>query len=409
MLNGDNPVKVEIVYERDRCIHEKSVMAECKLCSESCPNRAINTSKESESPHFDSSKCFHCGTCLASCPHMAFVATNFSDRKIVARVAAQKSLLLRCFVPYGEIENLTSEADSYKIGTCLAALTPGVLLEIALDKQCALATDHCAACSLFGTAGASLARNIKAAKGLLGDWCRADNLTESTPLFLADPAQGSGARARVAGSPTDCCSRESTALRPTGPPETDVQKAMSLNMKARVHRLFDKKTRQKRLMPPPQGSFYAKSTIQHDVAWRHALQKLWKTASSEQTSGACYKWPVHSVDSHACLLCGTCIRMCPTGALRHSFHNNTYTQFFTPGLCVDCRLCVVSCLHHAIARSHRTSSRPFDEVICCTENAAVCIRCGNPIPEDCRMEGYCRHCAIELRIGTGVLQQGGFE
>ena len=393
MLNGDNPVKVEIVYERDRCIHEKSVMATCTLCSQSCPNGAISTSEAAESPHYDASKCFHCGTCLASCPHMAFVATNFSDRKIVERVAAQDSLLLRCFVPYGEINYLAVTAYSYKIGACLAVLTPGVLFEIALDKQCTLATDHCEACPLLSTAGASLARNIKAAQSLLGDWHCAGNLVESTPLFLSHVPQGSAALERGAGSQT---TKSPCTL--TEPSETATQKTVDFDARASIRRLFDKRSQQKRLLSPSQGKFNTASIKQHDVLWRHALQKLWKAASCEQTDGACYEWPVHTVDSHACVLCGTCIRMCPTRALRHSFHGNVYTQYFTPGLCVDCRLCAVSCLHHAITRNYQTASKPFDEVASYREPATVCTRCNNPIPGSYHREGYCRQCAIELRI-----------
>lgn len=399
MLNGDNPVKAEIVYERDRCIHEKSVMAECDLCSQACPNKAIDTMEASESPHFDSSLCFHCGTCLAACPHMAFVATNFSDRKIVERVAAQDSLVLRCFVPYGEIDYLTVDAHSYKIGTCLAALTPGVLFEIALNKQCALATDHCETCPLFSTAGVSLARNLKTARDLLGDWHRADNLTELTPLFLTESAQCPKARESVAGSRVDCHSTN-LSFQPVGPLQAGTQKTTGFDIKARVQRLFRNRSPQNRSFPPSQGNFCTLSIKQHDITWRNSLQKIWKNASFEQTNGACHKWPFHSVDNHACRLCGTCIRMCPTGAIRHSFYDNVYTQFFTPGLCVDCGLCLVSCLHHALARSYQPTSRPFDEVICCIEHATVCTRCGNPIPENYHMKGYCRQCAIELRIET---------
>ena len=85
---SDRPIKVDILFTEDRCMHHKSVFAQCDSCVNACPSRAIHRGEGTSVPLFDPALCLHCGTCLSACPFEAFQATNFSERRALKRMGS---------------------------------------------------------------------------------------------------------------------------------------------------------------------------------------------------------------------------------------------------------------------------------------------------------------------------------
>ena len=164
-------------------MHVRSVWAHCSLCIDSCPSGSIYTEDSSQLPQLNLEKCLNCGQCLSACPLDAFSSPRFSERKLLSRVEPISPLRLRCFMPYGEAEVLDAAKD-YQLGTCLAAISPGGLAEMAFSKQCTLVVDRCKKCQLYERVWPTLQCNEETAYALLADWGRAGNLRESSPLFL---------------------------------------------------------------------------------------------------------------------------------------------------------------------------------------------------------------------------------
>ena len=108
---SDRPIKVDILFTEDRCMHHKSVFAQCDSCVNACPSHAIHRGEGTSVPLFDPALCLHCGTCLSACPFEAFQATNFSERRALKRMGSDGAVRVRCWLPHGEISALASPVD----------------------------------------------------------------------------------------------------------------------------------------------------------------------------------------------------------------------------------------------------------------------------------------------------------
>ena len=92
-------------------------------------------------------------------------------------------------------------------------------------------------------------------------------------------------------------------------------------------------------------------------------------------------------DKDRCMLCGSCARNCPTGALRIE-DGETRRLMFTPADCVGCRTCVHKCPDQLIRlRRHVNPSRIMNrETLCKAEDGRVnCRKCGRLIANRTRL------------------------
>lgn len=332
---GDRPIKADIVFIEDRCMHRKSVFAQCGPCVEACPSHAIRQSDEEAVPSFDPSQCLHCGTCLASCPFEAFQATNFSERKMLKRIAGTGPVRVRCWLPQGELSALGSSVDNYQAAVCLAALTPAALFSLARDRVCVVATARCEACALYRTAGPVLRQNLHRARLLLGDWHREANLIDEGGVAFAsaEPSEKSVAAPEAVRGP----------LRSTA--------------RALFHRWSD-------TGDEAAETEDARSVKRHVIGWRSLLEQRWREADSGQTDGGVYPWPMQVVDVGRCVACGTCASMCPTRAISLVRDAEGVSYRFNAGRCSECGLCARSCPQQALTRTKEARERPFNEREC---------------------------------------------
>lgn len=375
MASGDAAVRIEVQFKAHRCLRTRSTWAHCQSCAATCPSGAIDFAREAkpgEPPAFNASRCLHCGACLSSCQHDAFVAKYFSESKATRRIAEQDPDVVRCFLPFGEIAALSSKAKCYQISTCLASLTPGTLFEIAFARPRILATSKCAGCYLGKRVLPQIALNVKTARLLLEEWGKQDNL-------LVTSAQGP-----LKGIPES-------------DPPSQLNGASMPNAAAnRVRRVFSHIARGE--ASPTTGKMDLPTIYQHESSWRNVIRSYWQTARPGQISGSAYLWPEHHVDAYACEGCGMCAQICPSASIRHFLGDGKFSYQFTPGTCVNCELCAVVCARKAIFKQSHPLKRPFDEVICFERAATTCPRCNGPIFEGEEVGGLCPTCAREFGI-----------
>lgn len=385
---SDRPIKVDILFTEDRCMHHKSVFAQCDSCVNACPSRAIHRGEGTSVPLFDPALCLHCGTCLSACPFEAFQATNFSERRALKRMGSDGAVRVRCWLPHGEI----------------SALTPAALFSMACERECTLVTDRCETCALYRTVGPVLRGNMERARALLGDWHREGNLVDSGGIVFpesgtggADDADDAGHTGSARGAGDAGCGAIG-AKEPGGKGASDSPTPSRSSARALFRRVAAERDE---AGDAAQGDGLPERSVKrHAIGWRLQLEKRWHDAVDRPDGGA-YRWPVQRVDETRCAGCGTCARMCPTGAISLAVEDGTLVYRFNPGRCSECELCLRSCAQHAIERSAASASDPFEAREAYRQPVAPCRRCGSLAPIRSQADGLCRLCALETGAVPG--------
>lgn len=85
---------------------------------------------------------------------------------------------------------------------------------------------------------------------------------------------------------------------------------------------------------------------------RELLRKLLKQRRWENAMVVEYKpefpWGKIRIDEKNCSACGTCLVLCPTGAISRRLGNEKQTLYFNSSLCTNCSLCKEACPKNAI-------------------------------------------------------------
>ena len=438
MPKGDRSNKISIVFDKDRCLHARTVKSSCSFCVDTCPSGAIYASDSRGTPAVEPMLCMSCGQCLSACPLDAFSSPQFTERQLLRRIDRTQAVRLRCFLPYGELEALDLSRETYHLGTCIAALSAGCLVELAMAHPCELATDQCSRCVLFRRVLPTMRHNVLSAARMLADWGRAKNLVESKPLFLWDEEDGSAgsvdmegfepaaaetvreqavaeghrlglvgpsgeernrfadgakhdADSENAGGADDSAESENNAgLVATDASEAAAETSFYVDAADAVESLEDVRAsirtlfhgRAKRasggLLPRPELRV-RRYKEKHVPLWRDRLHALW-SRSTAAGSGH-FLWPQHIVNTDVCRACGVCMQMCPTGSIQHTLGDGEFVYEFVPGTCVGCGVCVASCPMGAISRRRQALTQPFYSQECYAMKAEPCPRCGLPVLE----------------------------
>lgn len=353
MVSGDRSNKIAIAFASERCLYSRSTWTDCALCIESCPGKAIYSAADNKPPSLDLSRCMQCGQCLSACPLEAFESSSFSERQLLQRIEPEGTIRLLCFLPQKEYASRDVEVSTYQLGTCLAALTPGVLFELALSRVCELSTDQCRQCSLYPHLHQTLQANVTLASLMLTDWGASANLTETSQLLIPEKPDKS-TKPDSASSDFDGFSF----------------------MRSSIRSLFHgrrKKAAQRRMLA-------LRAKKRRVPSWRLRLKELWDRRAASQES-VC-PWPNLVVDDSRCKACGICMQLCPTGSIHQSLQDGLFEYSFTSGTCVNCGLCILSCAGRALSRDYHTLGDPFEAVVCSTRKAEPCSRCGLPVLEN---------------------------
>jgi ferredoxin len=114
-------------------------------------------------------------------------------------------------------------------------------------------------------------------------------------------------------------------------------------------------------------------------------------------------WASVRIDQRDCATCGTCVNLCPTGAITRSIENGRLSHQFSSALCVNCRLCEEACPQQVISFEPEFDARDLtrDEARTITDiGLHPCQVCGEMLPE--REGRYCVTCQRRGRVQNHV-------
>jgi len=355
-----------------RCKRLRHRQNECRICVEVCPEGAI---KLDPGP-LVSEDCTRCGLCQTACPTEVFQGEVHSDQCLLGRIgpllaaawraAAVQGLFLHCR------EAEPQHRDSVAV-PCLGAITGSFLLgATALGANpLTLVRGDCSSCrlrageALYGKASAAH-RALASVFGLDGTALRMEQRPRN--------ARGTSARrkflARVLG--------QGEHGSPEWPaPGTDATRPC-------------RDATEENGRPTPGRALLL--GLLRGARWSSAPSLPYE---------ADLPWGRMRIDQNNCATCGTCVNLCPTGAITRRIDGDRLSHHFSGALCLNCRLCQEACPQQVISfEPHfdardllRDEPRPITRI-----RLHGCEICGETLPE--REGRYCITCQRRGRTET---------
>jgi len=346
----------------------------CRICVEVCPEGAITL----DPGPAVSERCTRCGLCQTSCPTEVFQGEVHSDQHLLGRIAPLLRAERRAgtgsalHVHCGEAE--PRRRDSVAV-PCLGALTGNFLLgAVALGASpLNLIRGDCSGCRL------------RAGQGLL-------DRAMAAYLALAPAAGLDGAAVRFE-------QRQRSARAPSAR-----RRFLARLAGGGRQRAGDWPAPGIGNLGPERGSGNAGAA---PTPGRTLLQALLGGASGAARPTLRYDpglpWASLRIDQANCATCGTCVSLCPTGAITRRIEGDRLSHQFSSGLCVNCRLCQEACPRQVISFDPECDARELvkNEARFITSiRLQECEICGDALPE--REGRFCVTCQRRGRVESHV-------
>jgi len=369
-----------------RCKRVRHRQSECRICVEVCPEGAITL----DPAPVVSERCTRCGLCQTACPTEVFQGEVHSDRHLLSRIGPllpqerRAGAAAALFVHCREAE--PPRRDSVAV-PCLGAVTETFLLgAVALGANpLTLVRGDCGSCRL--RAGEALFATAKAAWLALAPAAGLDRSAVKVEQRQRGDRALSARRkflARVTG-------QRDQGTRNWPAPGTDA--------------------------PGPSGGAGAPGTGPTPGAGltpgvgptpgRTLLQALLRGVSWSATPSLRYDaglpWASLKIDQRDCATCGTCVNMCPTGAITRTIENGRLSHHFSSALCINCRLCEEACPQQVISFDPEFDARDLvrEGARAITDiRLHACEICGETLPE--REGRFCITCQRRGRVESHV-------
>lgn len=374
LLSGAPPVTIKY----NLCVHNLSPRASCRRCVDNCPGGAV-TAPGVVTPD----KCLRCGLCQTLCPTGAFSLTPAVRRQLYQPPAAARTLLgcsrqLPALAPARDWQVLRVP--------CLAIFSVGWLLARALAGPLYICQD------------VTLCRICPSQQG--GELF-ADRLQHVARL--------------LAGAPHTLQQRatpEALGLRPVA---AEQQTNAQLNRRQFFSALLQKGRDTALFLLAESMAPAETSTPATLVDQLNRLQEAHHADNAllvEALQKLCSLYPPakqraltrRERETAGCYLCGTCVKLCPAGALTLREESGLPQLSFTAARCLDCGLCQDTCLVGAMRPGRAVTAFRFTDPTSVTIAAAqpqTCSVCGEtffqspPLPPD---PPRCLRCLLAERI-----------
>lgn len=315
-----------------RCIRALCKAVECDRCASVCPVAAIRLERE---PTLDAEKCVGCGLCQHVCPTGAFEGHD------------PLPALLNCIasLPDHEVIELTCarhpDAAHGERGVDAVVRTTGCLAAFGASAYASLAAlgvmgvilrvDACAQCPIGGLK-AEIIRAGETLRELLG---RPDALQVIDQGHPGKLNRAWRKRPILAVNNTPL-SRRNFFRRLTGQADQPAKALIAL----------PDENDPKRALPRERHRLVRAIAL---IPRTNRAKGLPRQAGFTGMTAA-----------ESCSACGTCARVCPTGALKLVADEANFRLEFDAVRCVDCGVCLRFCKPGALTR---TSPPPLDEVL----------------------------------------------
>nr|WP_321514512.1 4Fe-4S dicluster domain-containing protein [uncultured Pseudodesulfovibrio sp.] len=329
------------------CIRFKG--GECTSCADVCPSKAISLSR---APSVAGGLCLSCGACASACPVDAVKHRSTAQLlKKIASLCPTATISVGCFaIPF-------VPAGMVQLDGCLSAIGLDALAALALAdvETIQFVHGHCDKCPK-GDHCHLFVKTLRALRTACPDSVEKMKcvLKDSSPQVAANTMTRRGLF-NMFGSCKDAVSSPVTA------DDSFFSHLLGLDSKrVRLHTVF--------------GSLSCVLSVPETV----------RIAEIEITQ--------------SCTGCGACSRICPVNALEFIADTHNFSIRFMAWKCVDCGLCIKSCLSGSIERRPATLESLTNEIPSTLYAGSLkeCKRC--KVRSTTLKNGYCSICAHSLNL-----------
>ncbi len=326
----------------ERCVRVRNRNATCSRCARACSNGAISIADNALDIDYD--RCSACGACATVCPTGALLASNpsFSEQFEAARAmaAANDGNVIVACSDFLKKNRRYDSAQVLKV-PCLNRLDQAFFVGIALyGAHVTLIDGLCDRCP-SKNGRKTFDESSGDAEKLLAAWDTSGSVTFAQSLPGSAVARhGRATRGPdLSASRRDFLSEMKTGVKAVAADAILEVAGGQADEGATTPSLIE------RLRIPTGGTMSQYVPQRNDLVLSF-LDTLGKPTLEHIDSPL---WGDLTIDTESCTSCEMCATFCPTGALSKHEDPHSYGLDFYPVDCVDCSLCVDTCMTHSIA------------------------------------------------------------
>ena len=329
----------------------------CQRCVDICPEKVISLNSGPTINH----SCSDCGLCQNVCSTEVFQNELCTDQYLLNQAQSfldqdkssggKKTVTFYCHQAENEYEH------SLFI-PCLGRITENIILGVALSgfDEVILIKGICSQCRLK----------------------QGDGLLTNALLVAHGLLEGSGLEKFSVGVKEKGKKKE----RILGRREIFSQISDQVKNKATSFLYHREKDFQRRLAGNLQNEDGKRVSPRRRLLEKLLGQKDWQKAMVLRYRPE-FPWGNIKIDEKICSICGTCLVLCPTGAISKKLEEGSQTFYFKSSLCTNCSLCKEACPQKAIDFEEDFALAGLlegDAKIVATVELTSCLGCGEIIP-----------------------------